>query len=131
MYDLILSQQTKQIIMKHTIISFLTGLILIASSTIAFSKVITDPTTSTNDKAVITGKVIDQKTGESLAGALVELKGTDKKVYTDLEGNYSINNIEPGMYSIEINYISYSSKTQILTIEAGSKESVNVEIIPN
>jgi hypothetical protein len=117
--------------MKNSIISFLTALILIASSTITYSNVITDPTITTNDKAVITGKVIDKITGESLAGALVEIKGTNIKVYTDLEGNYTINNIDPGMYSIEINYISYSSKTQNLTIEAGSKESVNVEIIPN
>lgn len=117
--------------MKNTIISFLAGLILIASSAISYSNVITDPTNTTKNKATITGKVIDQKTGESLAGALVEIKGTDKKVYTDLEGNYSINNIDPGIYSIEINFISYFSKTENITIGGGNKENIIVEITPN
>jgi uncharacterized membrane protein len=117
--------------MKNTIISFLTGLFLITVSTISYSNVITDPTTSVNNKASITGRVIDKNTGESLAGAIVEIKGTNIKVYTDLEGNYSINNIDPGIYSIEINYISYSSKTENLTVESGSKENMNVEIAPN
>jgi len=98
----------------------------------AYSSVNSDPTTASNSKAAVTGKVIDKNTGESLAGVLVEIKGTDLKVYTDLNGNYSITNIDPGKYNLVINYISYTpSVVENLNLVAGSKENVNVGIIPN
>jgi uncharacterized surface anchored protein len=119
--------------MKNTLISFLAGLIFMAFTNVTYSNgVKNDPTTDSNNKATITGKVIDKNTGESLAGALVEIKGTDIKVYTDLEGNYSINNIAPGKYSIEIIYISYSTfKLDAFNVEAGSQEKIDIEIMPN
>ena len=117
--------------MKKTIISFLSMLLLITYSTATYSNQPNDPATASSSKATITGKVIDKNTGESLAGALVEIKGTNIKVYTDLEGNYSISNIDPGVYSLEINFISYSSKTENLTLVANHKESVVVKIQPN
>ena len=54
-----------------------------------------------------TGKVVDINTGETLTGAEVKIEGTDIKTYTDLDGNYLIEDIKPGKYNIIASFISY------------------------
>lgn len=58
----------------------------------------------------IKGKVIDEKTGETLPGAAVVIKGTITGAQTDLDGNFSINNVAPGKYTLECKLISYNTK---------------------
>lgn len=58
----------------------------------------------------IKGKVIDDKTGETLPGASVVIKGTTTGSNTDLDGAFSINNLSPGTYSIRCQLISYNTK---------------------
>lgn len=86
----------------------------------------------TPKKATVTGKVIDKVTGESLAGVLVTIKGSDIKVYSDLDGNFTFNSIEPGSYTLEVNYISYSAnEVQNISCSAGKNLPVSIEIKPN
>jgi hypothetical protein len=40
------------------------------------------------NKKVLCGKVIDNSTGESLAGIKIQVKGTDTYCYSDLDGKY-------------------------------------------
>jgi outer membrane receptor protein involved in Fe transport len=56
------------------------------------------------------GKVIDQETGETLIGATVTIIGTYKGALTDLDGNYLIQDIKPGDYSVKFTYIGYTEK---------------------
>ncbi len=37
---------------------------------------------------IISGKIIDQQTGETLAGVKVQVKSSDTFCYTDMNGNY-------------------------------------------
>jgi len=60
---------------------------------------------------VIRGKVIDAETGESLIGAAVYLAGTSTGASADLDGNFSIENIKPGTYSLICQFISYDVDT--------------------
>lgn len=69
--------------------------------------------TSNNSKSAISGKIIDIVSGESLAGACLTIEGTDIKVYSDLDGNFTISNIEPGNYSMNVSMISYKSKESV------------------
>lgn len=64
-----------------------------------------------NSTVSVWGTVTDVKTGETLVGVEVELEGTDQKVYTDFDGNFSFENIIPGEYNITANYISYEKYT--------------------
>lgn len=83
-------------------------------------------------KASISGKVADKQTGENLAGVLLSIKDTGIKVYTDFDGNFSFENIEPGTYTIEVNYISYSvDETQKVICSAGVDTRLNIEIKSN
>lgn len=58
----------------------------------------------------IKGKVIDEKTGETLPGAVVVIQGTFTGSNTDLDGAFSIENIAPGKYTLECKLISYNTK---------------------
>lgn len=55
----------------------------------------------------VSGTVTDEKTGEILVGVEVALGGTDKKCYTDFDGQFSFEEIKPGEYNITASYISY------------------------
>jgi len=56
---------------------------------------------------VITGKVVDQVTGEALTGVKVTMDGSDMKVYTDFDGNFRIENVKPGEHQVTATYVSY------------------------
>lgn len=58
----------------------------------------------------IRGRITDAATGEPLIGATVLLLGTTQGTVTDVEGNFLFNNLAPGIYTIEINYIGYVSR---------------------
>ncbi|NOX89029.1 MAG: TonB-dependent receptor [Calditrichaeota bacterium] len=55
----------------------------------------------------IAGRVTDASTGESLAGANIILKGYPLGGSTDLDGNYIILNIKPGVYTLIAQIIGY------------------------
>jgi|DewCreStandDraft_4_1066084.scaffolds.fasta_scaffold64269_2 hypothetical protein len=86
---------------------------------------------STN-KAVLKGKVIDKKTGEALVGAVIKLKNTDIKVYTDLEGNFEIKNLKDGEYSLIVSYISYiDSLIENASVNNKNNNTLEIELLEN
>lgn len=64
----------------------------------------------------IKGTVVDE-TGESVIGATVMVKGTINGVTTNLDGNYTLNDVPDGA-TILISYIGY----QTVELKSGSKE---------
>jgi len=57
----------------------------------------------------ISGNVID-KNNEPLLGANINLKGTFLGSTTDFSGNFRIDNIDPGKYTLLVSYIGYKSQ---------------------
>ena len=68
----------------------------------------------------IKGNINDKQTGEALSGVNVQVVGTTLGAATDLDGFYIILNIPPGIYTLEVSYIGYS--TSIVEIQ------VNVDL---
>ena len=56
----------------------------------------------------LTGQVLDVNSGEALTGVEVTIEGSDIKAYTDFDGNYKLENVEPGTYNIIASFISYN-----------------------
>ena len=75
----------------------------------------------------ITGVVVDAETGETLIGANVVIEGTLKGTQTDLDGKYTINNVEPGTYNIVVSYISFTKQT-ITGVEVEPGETVKLDV---
>lgn len=85
--------------------------------------------TSASSAAVsISGKVIDLNSGEALAGVEVTIEGSTKKVHTDLDGNFKINDLRPGAYNLIASYISYN-KSFIEKLEVGRpNQSLDIKL---
>jgi outer membrane receptor protein involved in Fe transport len=64
-------------------------------------------------KGKITGKVTDRETGEPLIGASVILVGTPQGGTTDINGAYSILNVEVGTYELRASYVGYQTLTLV------------------
>ncbi len=75
----------------------------------------------------ITGVVVDAESGETLIGANVVIEGTLKGTQTDLDGKYTINNLEPGTYNVVVSYISFTKQT-ITGIEIAPDQVVKLDI---
>ncbi|RMD91614.1 MAG: TonB-dependent receptor [Calditrichaeota bacterium] len=57
----------------------------------------------------IVGRVVDADTNEPLPGANVQLVGTTLGAATDLNGNFVILNVPPGIYTVKISFIGYQT----------------------
>lgn len=62
------------------------------------------------EKVQFKGTVIEEFTGEPIPGATVLIKELNQEIHTDFEGNFTIENIAPGTYNIEISFVSFEKK---------------------
>ena len=65
--------------------------------------------TTAQNAAVLSGVILDKKSGEPVIGATIFIESLKKGASTDLEGKYSIEGIPSGTYSARIDCISYLS----------------------
>ena len=70
----------------------------------------------------IKGTIVDEKTGQTIPGATIVIKGTNKSDISDSEGNFLIR-VNAGNYSLKVSCFSFSSKevTDIIV----TKDDVN------
>ncbi len=59
----------------------------------------------------IKGKVTDLQTGEPLIGANVIVVGTSFGAATDIKGEYSVSNLDAGVYELKATYLGYKTVT--------------------
>lgn len=62
-----------------------------------------------SQQAIIRGAIFDSKTGETMPGVAIVVKGTNLGTTTDLDGKFSLS-LQPGNYNLEISFISYKTK---------------------
>lgn len=62
-------------------------------------------------KGKIKGKVTDLQTGDVLIGATVQIAGTVYGAQTGADGDYLIQNLDPGNYDLKVSYIGYKTMT--------------------
>ncbi len=116
--------------MKNLILATLV-LIAISINSVSFA---TGETPANNSspamaKSSLNGKVVDNKTGEALVGVTVQIEGTEYKAYTDLDGNFTFNNINPGNYNLVLSLISYkSSLIEELKLKPASQEIIDIKL---
>ena len=74
----------------------------------------------------ITGYIFDSQYNEPLPGANIYIDGTSNGAAADLNGKFTILNVEPGDYQLIVKYIGYVDKT--INISVGPGETVEEAI---
>lgn len=68
----------------------------------------------------LTGEVTDAETGEALIGATVYIESIQRGAQTNLDGQYTINDIPSGTYTVSITYVGYQSFEEEVQIGSGT-----------
>ncbi len=80
-------------------------------------------------KGKISGKVFDKNNNEAIIGSVVMIEGTTIGAQTDFDGNYIINNLNPGTYKLVFKYVSYETKTvEGVVVTAGKITNLNMAL---
>lgn len=72
----------------------------------------------------LSGKVLDN--AGSLTGVKVVLNNKEVTVYTDFDGNFTIENVKEGINTISFSMVAYGSKT--LSVNPSEKPSIEVKL---
>ena len=75
----------------------------------------------------ITGKVADSG-GGVLQGAQVGVEPGEISVVSDAQGQFFVNNLSPGSYTVTITYVGFAKFTQAVTVTAGQVASVEAKL---
>ncbi|MCW8849314.1 MAG: TonB-dependent receptor, partial [Melioribacteraceae bacterium] len=73
----------------------------------------------------ISGKIIDPNSGEPVIGANIIIEGLNMGAATDVEGDYVILSIPPGIYTLRASSIGYSPST-IIGVRVNIDQTTNI-----
>ena len=83
-----------------------------------------------SQSSIIKGKVSDATNNENIPFANVYIEETKSGVATDLEGNYQIKNLNPGLYTLTCSFVGYESKSIAEIIVNPNKPTIiNIQLI--
>jgi outer membrane cobalamin receptor len=78
-------------------------------------------------QGIITGKTFDENK-KALTGAHILLKETGTVTIADAVGNFRINNIPEGNYTLQVSFIGYETISQVVELKHGSTTFVEVKM---
>ncbi len=91
----------------------LTIVLLILCTLCALSAdVIATPDPTSTPASAVSGRVLDNTTREPVVSANILLVGTTLGTTTDLNGSFTLSNLEPGSYSLQVSALGY--RTQLV-----------------
>jgi hypothetical protein len=73
----------------------------------------------------ITGRIYDEINNEPIIGANITIQNSDIGAVSDIDGNFSIENLNNGFYNIAVTYIGYKTETKF-EIEVSSAKPVTL-----
>jgi outer membrane receptor protein involved in Fe transport len=77
----------------------------------------------------IKGIVTDKKTGETMFGTTIIVRGTSSGAATDIDGKYEIKNLRHGVYTLEVRMVGYQTTliTDVKVVEGQTTEK-NIQL---
>ena len=89
--------------------------------------------TESQESSLISGIVLDNKTGESLIGANLVLAKKDNSnillgTTSNINGEFKFQNIEDGEYTLTISYIGYKSQRMTITYELNNSLELIIQL---
>lgn len=93
----------------------LSGIVLLFSSSL-FSQT-----------GTIKGRVFNEQNNEAIPFANIGIAGTSTSTLTDMDGNYQLINLSPGVYNVSVSCLGYKNKT-IFEVQATSAKTTFIDI---
>lgn len=93
-----------------------------ATALLSGAAIAQEATQVAQSQGVITGRIFDVRTGESLQGAVVRIAGTTQRDVTDQEGRYQLR-APAGSATIEVEYIGFDAAERAVTLTAGTRQT--------
>jgi len=97
-------------------------LLCIAGSAYALPQSAPAPDAPGSHSITLRGRVIDFKTGEPIAKALVSIKSQNLRAVTDENGRFELPNVSPGEADLYVSTIDYGLLKQRIQVQAGAPE---------
>ncbi|HKL88323.1 MAG TPA: SusC/RagA family TonB-linked outer membrane protein, partial [Salinibacter sp.] len=77
----------------------------------------------------VTGTVTDAQNGETLPGANVSIVGTQRGTATNANGQYTIENVQPGSYTLRASFVGFQRQAvEQVQVSAGETTQVNFQL---
>lgn len=78
---------------------------------------------------IVTGKIVDVKSGEELIGANVLLVGTALGASADMDGSFTIRAVPAGTYDLRVSYVGYETLVvKGVVVRAGQTTKIDVPL---
>lgn len=84
----------------------------------------------TSGQEFVRGKIQSEDTKESITNASISLEGTSLKTVSDIEGNFEIDQLLPGSYTINVTASGFQDYRRTIKIEASKSLIENIFLVP-
>src|SRR5213082_287780 len=81
-------------------------------------------------QGTVAEQVTDKSNQQAVAGAAVLVVGTSLQARTGREGRYSITNVPPGRYQVQVRFIGFATATQPVNVTAGQSATLDFALTP-
>ncbi|MCI0450852.1 MAG: TonB-dependent receptor [Candidatus Latescibacteria bacterium] len=88
------------------------------------------PSTALLAPGVVTGRVIDARTGQAVASGSVALDTLSLEVGTDASGRFALVNVPPGVRTLTISHAEYMMRKTAIAVSAADTITVEVLLLP-
>jgi Fe(3+) dicitrate transport protein len=76
----------------------------------------------------IAGRVVAERTGEALAGAVVEVRGSGRRVEVGADGGFAVHGLKPGRYLLEVSLLGRSAGAERVEVANGAVVAVEIAL---
>lgn len=77
-------------------------------------------------QVIMSGKV--QHNGVAIPNAAIQVSSSNTIVYTQADGTYKIERLNPGVYTFQVSATNYRTKTMVVELMAGKSETLDWEL---
>jgi hypothetical protein len=105
------------------------GVGILLAGLLSSSPLLAQAPTQVTTAGRITGQVVNAESGRPVERAQVQLAGTIHQVLTDLDGRFFLQNVPPGVHTVEVRQVGFSFKTVTnVTVTAGETTVLDVTL---
>lgn len=85
--------------------------------------------TKSSLRGSIVGTVVDSQTGIGVSGATVVTSPSTSSVITDINGRFTISDIEAGVYTLTAHASDFNSNSLTVSVDSGTSATTNIVLV--